>query len=67
MEYWFDIRDVPLKWTNDLPVTQEQLLNVMLLRAAGCTCKLPLLGQRPIKGGLYVPRCRTCNIEVRLT
>jgi hypothetical protein len=54
---------VPRTWANDIPLTQEDLLNIMLLRSVGCRCELPLLGQRPY-GKLYLPRCRICNAEV---
>ena len=37
----------------------EIALRETLLRAAGCRCDIPLLGERPGKG----PRCRTCNTE----
>jgi hypothetical protein len=65
---FFDVENVPQSWCNDIPFTQEDLLNILLLKVAGCTCDLPLLGETCAGRGkeLYVPRCRVCNTEIRI-
>ena len=47
-------------WANCIPMTNKERLHVILLREAGCKCKIPLLGFIPGAG----PRCRMCGVEV---
>ena len=49
-------------WANDIEMTKEEKMHIWLLRRAGCTCKLPLLGFIPDQG----PRCRMCGVEAKL-
>ena len=48
-----------MKWKNNIPMTDEEIDHITLLRKYGCKCELPLLGYIPNQG----PRCRMCGIE----
>ena len=37
-------------WANCIPMTNKERLHVILLREAGCKCKIPLLGFIPGAG-----------------
>jgi len=49
-----------MEWKNNIQMTEEEEKQVQLLRQAGCSCQLPLLGYIPNQG----PRCRLCGVEV---
>jgi hypothetical protein len=56
---------VPAAWKNGQPVTDEERARIALLRLAGCTDELPLLGWRAAVGiAMTAVRCRLCNAEV---
>lgn len=54
-------------WTNWTAFTDEQVLDVALVRSYGCRCDLPLVGHRTrCVDGVWVPttpRCRLCNTD----
>lgn len=49
--------EVPLTWTSGDRISDVDLFDMVLLRIAGCVCRVSLLGYRPGVG----PRCRLCN------
>ena len=48
-----------MEWANGIEMTDEEIKHIKMVRDAGCTCELPLLGYIPNQG----PRCRFCNTE----
>lgn len=53
------IVSVPRTFANDIEMTEVQVLEFALLRAAGCHDRLPLVGHHE-----NTVRCRLCSIEV---
>lgn len=54
------------RWANGDMFTEEEALNVAIVRCCGCRCVLPLIGWRmppPESSHTPTPRCRTCNAE----
>ncbi len=51
-----------MEWKNGIKMTEEEEEHVRLVKKAGCTCELPLLGYIPGVG----PRCRLCGVDVDL-
>jgi hypothetical protein len=56
---------VPRAWADGTPLTSDERLRIALLRLAGCTCTLPLLGHTSgdVRSG---PRCRLCNVRAEI-
>ena len=52
-------QEVVETWANGQELTEEEKKYIEILRLAGCTCDLPLLGYIPQQG----PRCRMCGAE----
>lgn len=64
------LADVPDKWANGDPVTENDRIRIALLRIAGCHCDFPIIRQSIVWEGereWHVndgPRCKVCNTEV---
>ena len=59
---------VPELWSGGRErIPETERLKMALLRVCGCSCTLPLLGCAMNDDGTVAgPRCRLCNVKVRM-